>query len=201
MSALISRHTQTDTRKLIMRVARELLLTRSYLGLSFQDLANRVGIRKASLYHHFASKEALGIELMNDSQSRFIRWTEGLVEMPAAEQILAYMRMFRDTIGAGQRVCAIGATAGEWDCIEPALQDAVRKFHRTQTDWLAQVASGLQAPLTAPMSAQETLSAQQWASQVNAICQGALINARMHGDITVFDNTLAPLRSRLSATH
>jgi TetR/AcrR family transcriptional repressor of nem operon len=201
MNTLISRHTQTDTRKLIMRVARELLLTRSYLGLSFQELADRVGIRKASLYHHFASKEVLGIELMNDSQSRFIRWTEGLTDMPAAEQILAYIRMFRDTIGASQRVCAIGATVGEWDCIEPALQEAVRRFHRTQTDWLTQVASHLQAPLTAPMSAQDTLSAQQWAAQVNAICQGAMINARMHGDITVFDTTLAPLRSRLSAAH
>jgi TetR/AcrR family transcriptional repressor of nem operon len=201
MSTLISRHTQTDTRKLILRVARELLLTRSYLGLSFQDLADRVGIRKASLYHHFASKEALGIELMNDSLSRFTRWTEGLADLPPAEQILAYIGMFRDTIGAGQRVCAIGATAGEWDCIEPALQQAVRRFHRTQTDWLASVALQLEGPLQAPSSAQGALSAAQWAAQVNAICQGALINARMHGDITVFDTTVAPLRSRLSAAH
>lgn len=201
MSTLVSRHTQTDTRKLILQVARELLLTRSYLGLSFQDLADRVGIRKASLYHHFASKEVLGIELMNDSQARFLRWAEGLSDLSAAEQILAYIRMFRDTIGASQRVCAIGATVGEWDCIEPALQEAVRRFHRTQTDWLTQVASRLRSPLKAPMSPTETLSAQQWAAQVNAVCQGALINARMHGDIAVFDTTLAPLRSRLSAPH
>jgi TetR/AcrR family transcriptional repressor of nem operon len=122
-------------------------------------------------------------------------------DLSAAEQILAYIRMFRDTIGAGQRVCPIGATAGEWDCIEPALQDAVRSFHRTQTDWLASVALRLQAPLIAPTSPQETLSSEQWAAQVNAVCQGALINARLHGDMAVFDTTLAPLRSRLSSTH
>jgi AcrR family transcriptional regulator len=49
----------TQTRDRIVRVAYELLLTRSYLGFSFQDVADRVGIRKASLYHHVRKKEDL----------------------------------------------------------------------------------------------------------------------------------------------
>lgn len=199
MSTVISRHTQTDTRKLIMRVARELLLTRSYLGLSFQELADRVGIRKASLYHHFASKEVLGVELMADSQARFVQWAEDVSGLPAAEQILAYIRMFRDTIGAGQRVCPIGAIGGEWDCIEPALQDAVRSLYRTQTDWLTKVAQHLQPEVSSPSSPNAPLSAQQWAAQVSALCQGAMVNAKMHGDIAIFDLTVAPLRASLTA--
>jgi TetR/AcrR family transcriptional repressor of nem operon len=199
MSTVVSRHTQTDTRKLILRVARELLLTRSYLGLSFQELADQVGIRKASLYHHFASKEALGIELMTDSQARFQRWAEGVAGLPPAEQILAYIGMFRDVIGAGEKVCPISAMGGEWACIEPSLQDAVRAFHQCQMAWLASVASQLHGPLASPMSADIEVSSKQWAAQVSAICQGAMVTARLYADIAVFDVTLAPLVSRLKS--
>jgi AcrR family transcriptional regulator len=39
--------------------ARELFRERGYAGASMQDLAERVGLKKASLYTRFASKEAL----------------------------------------------------------------------------------------------------------------------------------------------
>lgn len=201
MSATLSRHTQTDTRKLILRTARELILTRSYLGLSFQDLADRVGIRKASLYHHFPSKEALGIEVLTDSQRRFVAWAEGLAGEPPHAQLLAYIRMFRDVIGAGSKVCPIGATGGEWDCIEPALQATVRHLHRTQLDWLGGVALRLNVPAGQKAAAVDETQAQQWAAQVSAICQGALLNARLHGDVAMFDTAVAPLTSRLGTTH
>jgi TetR/AcrR family transcriptional repressor of nem operon len=199
MNQVISRHTQTDTRKLILRKARDLLLTRSYLGLSFQELADRVGIRKASLYHHFASKEVLGIELMADSRARFVQWAAGIGHLPAAEQLLTYIRMFRDLIGAGEKVCPIGATGGEWDCIEPALQVAVRQFHQTQLDWLASVAAQLPDRLMLMTASEQALSADQWAAQLSAVCQGALINARLHADVGMFDMSVAPIKSLLSA--
>lgn len=197
MSTTVSRHTLTDTRKLIMRTARELLLTRSYLGLSFQELADRVGIRKPSLYHHFASKELLGIALVEDSLARFHVWADSVAGQPAAQQMLAYISLCRDLVGAGQRVCPVGATGGEWDCIEPALQDAVRRFHRTQLDWLGSVAQRLQVHGDALATSPD---AQQWAAQVSAICQGALVAARLHGDATMFDMAVAPLRASLLAS-
>jgi TetR/AcrR family transcriptional repressor of nem operon len=42
--------------------ARELFRERGYAGASMQDLAERVGLKKASLYTRFASKEALTLE-------------------------------------------------------------------------------------------------------------------------------------------
>lgn len=199
MQTTISRHTQTDTRKLILRVARELLMTRSYLGLSFQELADRVGIRKPSLYHHFDSKEALGLALVSSSQAHFALWAEGVSHLSPVEQLLSYIRMFRDLIGAGDKVCVVGAFGGEWDCIEPDLQTAVRGFHKTQTDWLTQVFTRLSTQPQLAGAPLATLSATQWASQVNTICQGALINARIHDDVNVFDLALAPLRAQLQS--
>ncbi|GLS14584.1 MULTISPECIES: TetR/AcrR family transcriptional regulator [Hydrogenophaga] len=194
-AATVSRHTQTDTRQLILRLARELLLTRSYLGLNFQALADQVGIRKASLYHHFPSKEALGVSLVDEARQRFERWQAGVTSEPAARQVLAYIRLFRDQIGAGTRVCPVGATAGEWSCLEPSLQSAVQALWRTQTDWLTGVFQRLDLP--APSGSSGPDAARQWATHVSAVCQGALMHARVQSDPKVFDAAVAPLIDRL----
>ena len=46
-------------REKILDDARDLFAERGYEGTSMADLAARVGLRKASLFHHFPSKEVL----------------------------------------------------------------------------------------------------------------------------------------------
>ena len=53
----------TERKTEILDVAEELLLSRGYCAFSYQDIADRLGIRKASLHHHFATKEDLGVAL------------------------------------------------------------------------------------------------------------------------------------------
>src|SRR5258706_15276728 len=101
---------EPGTRSQIVRVARELIQTRSYLGFSFQDIADRVGIRKASLYHHFPSKEALGVEVLRETLLAFEEWSAGLSGTPQ-EQLAAYVQMYRKTLRAGQGVCPAGGMA------------------------------------------------------------------------------------------
>ena len=49
-----------DRKEQIIEAATELLQTRSFSSFSYQDLSDRLGITKASLHHHFRSKEDLG---------------------------------------------------------------------------------------------------------------------------------------------
>lgn len=53
----------------IRRVALELFVTQGYDATSIRDIAARVGIRGASMYHHFASKEAILWDLTRSALS------------------------------------------------------------------------------------------------------------------------------------
>lgn len=176
-----------DTRLTILRAARELIQTRSYLGLSFQDLADKVGIRKASLYHHFPSKEALGVAVLERAIEQFDDWAASMGGTPQAK-LHAYVLMFRDVLGAGRRVCPGGAMGPGWDCIEPDLQQAVKRVRQRQIDWLTLVIGQIK-----PGRSRPTSTPNQIACEIFALCQGALLSARMTGRAADFDEALAPL--------
>ena len=53
-----------NRREKLLQVADALWLSRGYAGFSFADLSTRTGLRKPSVYHHFPSKEALFIALI-----------------------------------------------------------------------------------------------------------------------------------------
>ena len=53
-----------DTRELALQAAHDLLHRFGYLGVSMDAVADAIGVRKASLYHHFPDgKEALVLEI------------------------------------------------------------------------------------------------------------------------------------------
>jgi AcrR family transcriptional regulator len=54
----------TSTRDRILRAALELFAARSYRAASMRQIAEAVGITKASLYHHFRSKQEILSELL-----------------------------------------------------------------------------------------------------------------------------------------
>ena len=177
-----------STREQILSVARELIQTRSYLGFSFQDVADRVGIRKASLYHHFPTKESLGIEVLQQSTAQFVAWFDSTPPAPR-EKLQAYFLVYRDALRAGSRVCPAGALAAGWDCIHDDLREAGRNLRQVQVDWLSEVLIRLDPKLGA--------TAAVLAAYVFTVCQGALLTARMSGDVADFDATMEQLQGQL----
>jgi TetR/AcrR family transcriptional repressor of nem operon len=179
-----------STREQILGVARGLIETRSYLGFSFQDVADAVGIRKASLYHHFPTKEALGIAVIRQATQFFKDWDAARVRTPK-DALESYFRIYRNTLRAGSGMCPAGALAPGWDCINEELRLAVQELRNTQVMWLTGVLGALSP------ARQKGASVASLAAYVFSVCQGALLSARMTGRVDDFDAAIAQLRSSL----
>jgi AcrR family transcriptional regulator len=72
-----------ETAQVILEEANELFYSKGYEKTSMREIAERVGISKAAMYHHFENKEAIlytlctqGGEMMDDSMQRAIARNE-----------------------------------------------------------------------------------------------------------------------------
>lgn len=67
-----------DRRAKILATATDLFLAHGFAGTSMAALARAVGIQKASLYHHFTSKEVLFIACVTEGYEATVRRLEAL---------------------------------------------------------------------------------------------------------------------------
>lgn len=71
----------TDSRALILDAAAGLFSTFGYAGTGLRQIADEVGIRPASVYHHFESKERILEEILRTGLTQTLQCTRGAVEV------------------------------------------------------------------------------------------------------------------------
>ena len=128
-----------STKEKILVAAQDLIQTRSFHGFSFQDLANRVGIRKPSLYHYFDSKDAIALAVL-ERAADWVRAQMAKVdgEDPAA-RLERYFEMFRDIHGKGERMCPGGSFASVFGGVSSSVQSALHRFTKLHLDLLESI--------------------------------------------------------------
>lgn len=83
-----------DRRAEILAAATELFLAHGFAGTSMAALARAVGMQKASLYHHFASKQELFVACVTEGYEATVRRLDALradASLDDAERIRATM--------------------------------------------------------------------------------------------------------------
>jgi TetR/AcrR family transcriptional repressor of nem operon len=130
-----------DTRTTLLDVAQELAQTRGLNGFSFQDLARAVGIRTASVHHHFPTKADLGRELMRRYRADFGASLERISRRVADPRVRLerFASLFRSTLRSGNRLCLCGMLASEFATLPAPVQGEVRAFYGETEAWLAEV--------------------------------------------------------------
>lgn len=126
----------TSTKLELLHEASRMLLARGLNGFSLQELASKLNIKKASLFHHYPSKTALAVELYRYYQSSFEAWAKEHEGLSPEKQILAYAEKLTTWICAKDRVCPVGAMSLEWHLLPEELKVEMKKLHGLHRDWL-----------------------------------------------------------------
>lgn len=184
-----------ETAQQILDVAQELVRSRGYSAFSYADIAEQVGIRKASIHYHFPSKEELTQELVKRYALTFQQKLKQIEqdEPDPQKQLRQFVALYRRGLSQHQ-MCLCGILAAEMVVLPDSVQEEVRAFFAATQAWLQAVlqrgvAVGCLQPRLAP---------EDEASLLLATVQGAQLIARAAtaSEVT-FDRIAAQLLAAL----
>ncbi|MCP1175852.1 TetR/AcrR family transcriptional regulator [Ralstonia chuxiongensis] len=128
------------TRDALVHVAESLMRTKGYAAFSYADLAETVGIKKASIHHHFPTKEDLGIAIVEDYiasvRTEFERIERTHPDVVA--RLMAFFVTFRAS-SEGGLLPLCGALAAEMAALPAGLQKLTHRFFDVQLNWLTAI--------------------------------------------------------------
>ena len=188
-------NSSADTSDRILDVAEELIQTQGYNGFSYQDVADRIGIRKASVHHHYSGKAVLAAAVVERYRAR---WLETLATIDdelsdPRKKLERYFEPFRATIRTADRACLCGMLGAEFASLEPALREQVKGFFNDNKQWLAKLLK--QGKGTGAFDFRGTAASE--ADLIFSCLEGALLVARACGDAEKFDAVVDQLKARL----
>lgn len=184
-----------EMREHILSVAQKLVQQRGFNGFSYADIAEEVGIRKASLHHHFATKVELGRALIEIYTEQLVQELKRINDScPQADAKLgAYIAIYKNTLCA-DRMCLGGMLASDLMTLDEAMLPGLRRFFAANVEWLTEIlAEGKQQQVFG-----FTGAAADHARMIVASMQGALLIARASEDTDAFDRTAAVLVADVS---
>jgi len=155
-------------REELTRIAARLFAERGYQSTSLADLAEALGVQKASLYHHIASKEDLLWEVAWAGAEAFHAGLDGVpAEVPAAERIRLALRAHLEVVG--QQLDVATVFVREWRHLEGDRRDRFFAERRRYEERIRELfragveESQLRTDLDVATAALLFLSAANWA--------------------------------------
>lgn len=169
---------ELGTKQKAIREAHILLQKFGWGGFSFQDLADELGIKKPSLYAHFESKEALGIDIVDTYRASFAAWAETLSEMDPDQRLSAFFDMLFKFSQKGALYCPLSSLVAELHSLPPAMRKKIKLAYDAQGQWLKKaVADGQSQGLF-----RKDLSADDCVDFLISAATGSLFTARINAD-------------------
>ena len=187
-----------NTAQDILDVARDMVRNRGYSAFSYADISERVGIRKASIHYHFASKEELVRALVEQYRDMTGRACARISQSGETldRQLMQFANLYREGLKHDQ-ICLCAMLAADFAVLPQSIHDEVQAFFRQMEAWLTSL---LQAGVDAGIWKCEP-SAEQESKGLIAMLQGAQLLARPAADsCSAFEQVVYPmLQSKFSA--
>lgn len=183
----ITRVPRGEARARLIEAARSLVRHRGFAATSVDDLCAAAGVTKGAFFHHFASKEALGVALIDDwtvtTGAMFASHPYNFLPDPL-DRVFAYLDLRREILGQPlpEFTCVAGTTVQESYETSPSIREAAERSIRSGFN---HVLPHLQQALAAhPVPG---ITAESLAQQFQVAVQGGIIVAKAL-------NTAAPAR-------
>ena len=179
----------TNSSDKILAAATKIAQAHGYGGLNIRNLAADVGIKAASIYHHFPSKadlaEAVAKRYWQDSAAVLEGlWAESSDPLYCLRQ---YPKTFRKSLESDNRMCLCSFMAAEFDDLPEAVKKEVQTFADVNVAWLGKVLSA-----AAVVTAEES---ERRARAIFAAVAGAQLVARSRSDLSLFDALIESYRA------
>lgn len=178
-----------DTKSQAIETGKALLQLKGFNGFSFQDIADELGIRKASLHYHFSSKEELGLALIADYEDAFSQWCETVQELDPMDQLEKFCLIFYRISQDNLKICPTGVFCSDYNTLPTSMQKRLGQFHKTQSKWLEKTITAARKD----KDVTKALSPKELASLILANIQGSLQLARMNENASFTKNNAANL--------
>ena len=186
----------SSTSEEILASAQKLIASGGYNGFSYADIASVVGIRKASIHHHFPSKVDLVRVLVAEyRQKAEVGMSQLAGDIPGSAELLqAYVGYWAHCIEDNSNpFCTCALLAGEMPSLPAEVVIEVRAYFRFLSGWLTTVLArgekeGAFTLINAPEAEAEALM---------ALVHGAMLSARAYGDPRIYGVILTPALHRL----
>jgi TetR/AcrR family transcriptional repressor of nem operon len=164
----------------ILDAAERLVQERGFNGFSYADVARELGVTKAALHYHFASKAELGDALIERYAERFLA---ALVKVDidrsdARDKLRDYAKLYADVF-KDDRMCLCGMLAADYATLPDPMRARVVRFFDDNEVWLAHVLEDGRNAGTIRFAG----SARPVARTLIGGLEGAMLVARPYGDI------------------
>jgi TetR/AcrR family transcriptional repressor of nem operon len=189
---------KTSTSEKILDVAQSLIVAGGYNGFSYADISAAIGIRKASIHHHFPTKAELVAVLVDRYRRQAEAGLKSLREQfsSPAEQLQSYSEFWQTCIrDASQSFCVCAMLAGEMQMLPEEVASRVRAHFDNLAKWLTSV---LQAGVEQDVFRLNKRPAEE-AQMLMASVHGAMLSARAFGDPGLFGTIVSAQIAKLQA--
>jgi TetR/AcrR family transcriptional repressor of nem operon len=168
-----------ETAERLMDLAESHIRNAGYGGFSFRELAAEIGIKSASVHHHFPTKATMAAAVARRYGDRFLAAVVGQPNETAEDAIAMYRSAFRAALDRDGRMCLCGVLGAEAGGLPPEVAEATRTFFRRCIEDLSHRMGG---PDT-----------RARALHVVATLEGGMVLARAFGSTEAFDQAAAGL--------
>lgn len=172
-----------DAKSRLLEAARDVIRAQGYAATTVDDLCQAAGVTKGAFFHHFSSKEALGVaaaEAWADMASALFAAAPYHAHPDALARVLAYIDFRRSLIDGelAQWTCLVGTMTQEVFDRHPNIRDACASsiFGHAET---------LMPDIQQAMDDRDItpdFTADSLARHTQAVLQGAFILAKASGD-------------------